>query len=149
MSSLDFLKKLSDPLVLVILLLWVQFFFSLKTGFLSVNFIFPVDLLFLGSGIFERCDSMQYGWNILFTSPVTLSWKIRGNLDAHQTVPAFLVFIFGSWIFPRNKWNNLWTASGFLCEMKAGSFSTGLKTISPQVLIKQCLHLKSGLLIGN
>lgn len=36
-----------------------------------------------------------------------------------------------------------------LCEMKAGSFSTGPKIISPRVLIKQCLHLKSGLLIGN
>lgn len=129
-------------------------FFPFEIGFLSVNFIYPGDLLFLGSGNHERCDSMQYGWNIhgcniLFTSPVTLSWRIRGNPDAHQTVPAFLVFIFGIWIFPRNKRNNLWAESGFLSEVKAGSFSTGPKIISPRVLIKQCLHLKSGLLIGN
>lgn len=45
-SSLDFLKKLSDPQVLVILLLWLQGFFPFKIGFLSVNFISPGDLLF-------------------------------------------------------------------------------------------------------
>jgi len=45
--------------------------------------------------------------------------------------------------------NALCTASSFQSETKAGSFSTGPKIISPLVLIKQCLHFKSGLFIQD
>lgn len=85
----------------------------------------------------------------LFTSLFTLSSRIWENLDPLQMVVAFLVFIFGIFIFPRNKMNDLCAENSFLSEMKAGSFSTGPKIISPLVLIKQCLHLKSGLFTQN
>lgn len=83
----------------------------------------------------------------LFTSPFTSLLRIEENLDPHRMVVPFLVFILGIFIFPRNKMNALCTANSFLSEMKASSFATGPKIVSPLVLIKQCLHLKSGLFI--